>query len=382
MSVPSLALLYTAKTRDDVLAVILEVAAAVGLPVTAWQAGSVGREFLEICAQSIANFTSTSTLAAAGGLLGYSASDWLTLLAYELYEVTREEATFGTCTVRITSTSVLSYTLAAGDMRFYNTRSGKTYTSTTGGTLGPGGVTPQTLDVTVRADEAGSDSNATVGEISGIVTPLLGVTAANTEILVATDEETDDALRTRCTESLAKASPNGPADAYNYFAKTATRTSDGSAIGVTRTNPVQGNGTIILYIADASGPIADADVTDVDTAIQLNCVPTGYTAEVLNADALTVNIAATVYLTRTSSLTIDQLTTLVSDRLEDYFANAPIGGYQAGGGFIFTSAIIGQIFESSADIVRVVLSSPAADVEVADNEVPVLGPISLTMAGT
>jgi phage-related baseplate assembly protein len=382
MSVPTLTELYTAKSRDEVLAVILEAAAAVGLPITAWQAGSVGREFLEICAQSIANFTEGSTTAAAGGLLGYSTSDWLTLLAYELYEVTREPASFGTCTVRLTSTSSLSNTLAAGDMRFYNTRSGKTYTSTTGGVLGPGNVTPTTLDLTVRADEAGSDSNATVGEISGVVTPILGVTATNTDILVATDEETDDALRTRCTESLAKASPNGPSDAYNYFAKTATRSSDDSAIGVTRTNLVQGNGTITVYIADASGPIADADVTDVDTAIQLNCVPTGYTAEVLNATAHTINIAATVYPVRTSSLTVAQLTTLVSDRLEDYFANAPIGGYQAAGGYIFTSAIIGQIFESSSDIVRVVLTSPLADVAVDPSEVAVLGTITLTMAAT
>jgi phage-related baseplate assembly protein len=378
VSVPSLTLLYTPKTKEEVLAVILQAATAVGLPVTAYQAGSVGREFLEICAAAIANFTETSTEAAAGGLLGYSERDWLTLLAYELYEVTREEATFGTCTERLTNTSSSSYTIAAGDMRFYNNRTGKSYTCTTAGTLTPGDVTPTTLDLTIQSDEAGSDSNAAIGEIDGVLTPLFGVTATNTDILVGNDEETDAALRVRCTESLAKASPNGPVDAYNYFAKTATRTSDGSAIGVTRTNVTQGNGTIFVYVADAGGPIDAADVADVNMAIQLNCVPTGFTAVVENATAVTVNVGATVYLTRTSTLSVAELTTLIEERLEAYFANAQIGGYQAGGGFIFTSAIIGEIYQCSTDIVRVVLTTPGADVELESDEVGVLGSVTIT----
>jgi len=379
MSVPALATLYSVKTKEEVLAVILEVATAVGLPVTAYQAGSAGRELLEICAAAIADFTSTSTAAASGGLLGYSESEWLTLLAYQLYEVTREAATFGTCSLTLTNTSALSYPLNAGDMRFYNTRTGKTYTSTSGGTLTPGNVTPSTLEISIQADEAGSDSNAVIGEIEGIVTPLLGVTGTNTEVLVGNDEETDAALRTRCTESLAKASPNGPIDAYNYFAKSATRT-DGTNIGVTRTNPVQGNGTVIVYVADASGPIDSGDLADVDSSIQLNCVPTGFSAVTLNATAVTVNVAATIYLRRNSSLTVAQLTTLVTDRLTDYFSLAPIGGYQAGGGFIFFSALSGEIYESSDDIVRVVLTTPAADVALDADEVAVLGTIAITMA--
>lgn len=380
MSVPTLSQLYSAKTREDVLAVILEVAQALKLPTTAWQSGSVGREILEICAQIGSNFSIGSVVAASGGLLDYATGDWLTLLAFELYDVTREEATFGTCTERLTSTANVSYPITAGSMRFYNTRSGKTYTCTTGGTLAPGNVTPQTLDITITADEAGSASNAAIGEISGVVTPLFGVTAANTEILVGNDAETDEALRERCRESLAKASPNGPSDAYNYFAKTATRSTDGSAIGVTRTNLDQGNGTVTVYVADASGPIDSGDLADVDTAIQLNCVPTGFTAVTVNAAAVTVPVTATIYLTRTSTLTIAQVTELITEKLTDYFANAPIGGYQAGGGFIFTSAIIGQMFEASAEIVRVTLAAPAVDVALNPNEVAVLGAITITLA--
>jgi len=380
MSVPTLTQLYAAKSREEVLAVILEVAAAVELPITAWQSGSVGRELLEICAQTGSNFSVASVVAASGGLLDYAEGDWLTLLAFQLYEVTREEATFGTCTLRLTSVAAVSYPLNAGDMRFYNTRSGKTYTCTTGGTLAPGNITPQTLDLTIQADEAGSASNAAIGEISGIVTPLFGVTGANLDVLVGNDAESDALLRVRCRESLAKASPNGPSDAYNYFAKTAVRSSDGSNIGVTRTNLDQGNGTVIVYVANAAGPVDAGDLADVNTAIQLNCVPTGFTAVTVNATAVTVNIAATIYLTRTSSLSIAEVTTLITDKLISYFGLSPIGGYQAGGGFIFTSAIIGQMFEASPDIVRAVLTTPSTDVGLDVNQVAVLGTITLTLA--
>lgn len=382
MSVPTLSELYTPFTREDVLAVQLEVAAAVELPITAWQSGSVGREILEICAQSVANFSVTSSSAASGGLLAYASGAWLTLLAFDRYEVEREDATFGTCAEVLTNTSAVSYTLAAGDMRFYNTRTGKTYTSTTGGTLAPGNVTPTTLTLTIQADESGSPSNAAIGEISGIVTPLFGVTGTNTNVLVGSDEETDDALRVRCTESLAKASPNGPSDAYNYFAKSATR-SDGTNIGVTRTNLDQGNGTVYVYVADASGPIEATDLADVDEEIQLNCVPTGLTAITYNATGVTVNVAATIYLRRTSSLTAAQVTTLITDQLTAYFAAAPIGGYVAGGvGAIFTDALTGQIYESSTDIIRPLLTAPSADVELAVSEVAVLGTVTITMGST
>jgi phage-related baseplate assembly protein len=380
MTVPTLEQLYTPFTRDDVLAVQLQVASAVGLPVTAWQDGSVGREYLEIHAQSIANFSETSMPAAAAGLLDYATGNWLTLTAFEQYEVTRISSTFGTTPVVLTNTSVNSYTLAAGDVRLYNVETGKTYTSTTGGTLAPGNVTATTLELTIVADQPGTGSNASVGAISGFVTPIQGVTATNADPLVGTDEETDEALRIRCRESMAKASPNGPADAYNYFAKTATRAADDSAIGVTRTNVVQGNGTNFIYVADSSGPIAAADVTEVDTYIQDNVVPTGFTAVTANATAVTVNVAATIYLRRGTTLTTAELTTAIEERLTTYFALAPIGGYQAGGGFIFTSAIIGQIFEASSEIVRVVLTDPAADVALDEDEVAVLGAVTVTIA--
>ena len=178
---------------------------------------------------------------------------------------------------------------------------------------------------------------------------------------------------------MAKASPNGPADAYSYYAKTAVR-SDDTSIGVTRVNLVQGDLTITVYVADDSGPIDSADLTLVNTYIQENVVPTGYTATVLNATPVTVDIVATVYRSPNSALGQDDADTLVSDALIDYFAAAPIGGYVVLGGFIFRSAIIGQIFDvAPGQIIKVDLTTPAADVPLNPEQVAVLGTVTVTL---
>lgn len=367
--------LFEPKTRDQILEQILGVAQAVGLPIEAWQEGSVGRQLMTVFAQKLADYSQVGALAAGGGLLGYAEGDWLTLLAQELYLIDRIPATSGTCSVLLTNSSGVAYVLAAGDVRVVNGATGATYTSTGGGSLGAGG----SLTLTVQADEPGTASNAAVGAINALVTPLLGVTVSNTTACVGTDEETDAALVERCRDSLGRASPNGPAEAYSYFAKTATRSADDTLIGVTRVNVEQGELTVTVYVADSDGPIETADLADVNTAIQENCVPTGYTATVVNATAVTVPVTSTVYLSPGSSLSIADLTAAVEERLTAYFSAAPIGGYVVSGGFIFQSAIIGEIFQAAPDIIKVVLSAPAADVPLDPNEVAVLGAVTTSL---
>ncbi len=375
MPVPTLEQLFTPITREEVVESMLSVAEDLSLPIEAWQPESVGREILEITGQKVSDQSQTGALAAAAGLLDFAEGDWLTLSVDQIYDVERIEATFATGTLRLTNTSAVAHVLAAGDIRAAHDDTGQTYTSTTGGTLAAGG----TLDITLVADEPGSDSNAVVGDITTLVTPLFGVTATNTTAFVGNDEETDAQLVTRGRESMAKASPNGPKDAYNFYAKSAERP-DGTSVGVTRTSLFQGARTVVVYVADASGPIDDDDLEYVDTTIQENVVPTGFTATVLNATEVDVSVSATVYLVTGSSLSLADVQSAVEERLGDYFAVAPIGGYQVSGGFIFTSAIVGEIFQAApADIIKVVLSSPSGDVALDPNEVAVLDTITIAL---
>lgn len=374
MTTPSLGQLYTPLTADQVLQSILQIAEEIGFPITAWQAEGVAREILAIVAQLGATFSDVAVTLASLGLLDYAEGQGLTLVAFELYDVERIEATSGTTTVTLTNTSNVLTPVAPGDLTFENVVSGYTYTNTTGGNLNA----HDTLDITVEAVQPGTASNAAAHQILGMVTPIPGVSCDNADPLVGTDEESDDALRERCRESLARMSPNGPRDAYNYIAKTTFRP-DGSSAGVTRTAVTDGNATIIVYLASSSGPVAPSDVALVNTNIQSNCVPTGFTATVVGATTVDVPVTATVYLSQGSTLDSGQATQLVQAQLLTYFAQIPIGGYDRGlGGKVFREAITGQIFQASNQFIEVTLTAPAADVSLAANQVAVLTNVTIT----
>jgi phage-related baseplate assembly protein len=383
MSTPSLNDLYTPLTLEQVMASILEVAGILDLPITAWQAEGVAREILTVIAQEMANFSEVVTPMAAGGLLDFSRGVWLTLLADQLYDVQRIEATSGTTIENLTNTSGTAYTIAPGDLRFYNTVSGANYTNTTGGTLGAKvGPVNGTLSITVQADIPGIESNAAIGEIGGISTPRQGVTATNAAPLVGTDQESDDSLRERCQESLARVTLSGPRDAYNYYAKT-TFKPDGSNVGVTRTSVSDANATITVYLATASGVVPPSDVALVNTNIQANCVPTGFTATVVAADGVQIDVTATVYLSKGSTLDNTQAGLRVRTQLLAYFATIPIGGSNiGGGGQVFKNKITGQILDASSEFVQVTVSAPVADVPLDANQVAVLGNVTINAVAT
>lgn len=382
MTTPSLEELYTPQTTDQVLQQMLEVAAAVELPVDAWQSEGVVREVLYILSTIGASFSQVAVILARLGLLDYASGAGLTLLAKQLYDVDRVQPTNGTTTERLSNSSGTLYTIAPGDLRFYNLESGATYTNTSGGTLSAG----FTLEITIQADLAGAASNANVDQIQGIETPLTGVTATNTLPLVGLDGESDASLRTRCRESLARLSPNGPRDAYNYFAKTATKP-DGTNVGVTRTAVTSGNGSVQVYVASASGDVTGSidpygngsDLDLVNRAIQENVVPTGLTATVTSATPLPIAVTATVYLAKGSTLDSGQATTLVQSKLIEYFRQIPIGGYNRGlGGKVFREALTGQIFQASPQFIEVTLVAPATDVDLDAFEVATLDVVNVT----
>lgn len=370
--------MFTPSDRDTVLASLLQIAEDVGLPVEAdaWQPGGVYREILVVVAQKLADLTEVTSAIAAGGLLDFASGGWLTLLAKSAFGVDRILKTFGTTTESMTNNSVTTYVIAAGDLHFLNATTGKTYTNTTGGTLTSGGGT---LDVTIIADESGTDSNAVPGDIDSLVTPLLDVVVTNATALSATDDERDSDLKQRCRDKLAALSPNGAAAAYDYFAKSAVRDSDGSNVGVTRVKTTQTNGSVTVYVANASGPVSGTagdpttDLGAVNLLIQSKCVPTGITATVVSAAQFSLLVEADIYLKHGSSLDSTTAKQLVLEQLQDYFETIPIGGYDIGsGGRVFVAALTGQIFQAHEDIIDVVITTPSSDAVLNTNEVAVL----------
>src|SRR5262245_56652498 len=121
MPVPTLAQLLKPVTKDEALASILSVASAVGLPITAWQSFSVGRELLGVFAQKIPDLSQIAATVTAGGFLDYASGDWLALLSQQTFDVTPPEATFGTTTVTLTNASTTTYPITTGALKFAST---------------------------------------------------------------------------------------------------------------------------------------------------------------------------------------------------------------------------------------------------------------------
>lgn len=373
--------LTTPVTREEAKAAIYDTLGTVGTNTTAWRPGAVVRTIIAAVAILFSACTRLIAEIAKAGFLEFATKSWLTLVAQHVYGVARLEATFGVGTLRLTNTGGGIFTLDPGDLIVRNPTTDKTYTNVALVSLGAGAV----VTLTVMAQEAGSPSTSAVGTVTEFVTPLIGVTCTNLTAIVGVDEEGDAALRLRCREVLGARSANGPSDAYASIARGAKR-ADGSAIGVTRIRIVKdGRGNAYIYLATAAGTVlGDAEDTSTDLGvvndqIQRLVAPLGFTAHTVGATPRPIDVSYSVWLLDTSGLTAAQLAALISTALGAYFAAAPIGGYVIDGepGRIYLNDIEGAIKAVRPEIFRVVLSSPAADVDVNTDEAPVLGTVTV-----
>lgn len=368
-------------TDEQATANILDVASDLELPTEDWHEGGVVLTIIHIFARIVAAISIVITDIAKAGLLDLSSGAWLTLFAKSVYNVERILATFATGEVTLTNNGVGTITIDAGDIHLAHAMTGKTYAvegpavEGEDNLIGPG----LSKKFVIVADEAGSASNANAGEITEFVTAVVDLDATNAKPVVGLDEESDSDLRQRCRDKLAALSPNGAAGAYAYFAKSAVR-SDGTAIGVTRVR-VDGDSSIsqaIVYVATAAGVVTglandpDTDLGAINKVIQETVVPTGITTTVLSAAAHNITVVATLYMAKESTLTATEVKTAAVKRLTTYFATVPIGGFDIGGGpKVFRDAIIGQLYQTTSNVVDVSVTTPAADVTMAVNDVAI-----------
>ena len=386
MTTPSLTDLYTPLTRERVEAEYLTIADALGFDITAWEVLSSVRTFMAIVAQSQSNETQTTTLIARSGLLDFAANTdgtinpWLTVFGKSWFNVEREEATFATTTVTLTNASGTPYTINVGDLHFAVTsgqNQGALYSNTTGGTLPAHG----SLDVTVVADVAGSRSSATSATITTMVTPLSGVTASNADPANGKDDELDPPYVLRLKSSFGALSPNGPEDAYRFFALSAKH-ADGTPVDVNRASisPHSSTGQVVIYLASSVG-IVPGTVGNLATDLGLvadnifrNAMPICDTPTIASAAGLNVDIQATVYMRTTNTLDAATVKSKILARLLTYFETVPIGGTDiGGGGKLFLDAIIGEIYNAIPfQVAQVVITSPGGDVAMTASQVAVL----------
>lgn len=375
----SLASLLVQETKAAIYAAALQVATDLGLDTTSWRAGDPTRSTYHILSNVLESFESIIVLFIGSGFLDYATGAWLTLLAEQLFNVTRTEASFATVTdYLLTNSGGGEYTLDAGDLTVKNSVSGATYHNTTGGTLTSSG----TLEVDLIADVAGSDGSSAVGEIDELVTTLLGVTGSNPNACVGVDEESDAELRVRCRNKVAALSPDGPADAYAYVALTPDLTGTSGPTRV-RVFGESDTGVVTVYVADADGNVSSDDRDAVEEAILTWATPLCITPVVTSATGVNVPVTYTVRIYRSVNLTEAEVEDAIADALAELFATRPIGGDIPEGdttGSLYVSNIIGAIRDVFPDdIFSVTVSAPAADVALANNEVAILSTITPTV---
>ncbi|AKT38248.1 baseplate J/gp47 family protein [Chondromyces crocatus] len=371
-------------SRDEVKASIYSILKAVGLPVTAWQEGSVARTIIAIVAALFAGYTEVMVLAIRAGFLDLAEGIWLTLLAKHVYNVDRLEATFASGVVVIDNAGGGSYTFDSGEVIFLNPATKKTYTNAVAFTVGPLETGKQ---VDLRATEAGSTSTAGPGQINAFETKFLGLSCSNPAALIGFDAESDPALRQRCRDSLGALSPNGPEAAYLYVAKSARRP-DKTPIGINRVYipPALGDGSVYAYVATPSGPVqgvANDPATDLGIVahdIYRKAVPKGVTAFVESAIPKPLSLTVDVWIDASASLSDADVQGLIQQKLNIYLPTIPIGGFviPPASGRLLWRALIGQIEAASPYVIEARLS-PELDIPMVIPEVATLASLTVNV---
>lgn len=311
----------------DWKAKIIAVANAVGLQTENWTEGGYTRTLVALFAQLYTTAGDVVRIITAGGFLDTAEGDWLTFLAKNVFNVTRIRATYASAAngIKLTNGGGGLYVFEAGDLVVAHEDTGRTYRNTSGGTLNPGAG--QVLHMDLAAEEAGSNSNAPAGVITVMVTTFLGVSCVNEFALTGVNEESDEALRQRCRDSLAALSIGGPSRAYEFVAKSAVRP-DGSPIGINRVlvMPATGDGTVDVYVAGPSGAIGASDVAIVQADFDALVTPYGMSATAISATNLSVLVPNTIWIPVSGGIGETEAQTLVHDALRSYIETVPIGG--------------------------------------------------------
>jgi uncharacterized phage protein gp47/JayE len=376
----SAASLIVRTTKTALYNTAINVASALGLPVSTWQAGDPTRSLYHVEAEMIDALEDLVVNFIKSRFLDEATGEWLKVKAEQDYDVTVPEATYATTDVVLTNTGGGYYPdIEAGDLTFKNSTTDKTYHNTTGGTLASGPGT--TLTVTVVADEAGSDSSAAATEIDTMITQLEGVTCSNADAAVGTDEQDEATTRAQCRAKLSALSPNGPAAAYDFVARDPDLAGT-SACTRSRTYSDSETGDVTVYCAGPSGGIAEADRALVEDGILTYATPLCITPTVLAASNVAVNVTYQLWIYASVGEVAADIEEAVEAALEDMFAAQPIGGdiiTEGGTGYLYQSQIAATIKGVYSQAFRVSVTAPSGDTSLTEGQVATLGTVTPTI---
>ncbi len=413
MSIP-----FLEDTLAQVQAKVAGFAATVGLYINSWLVGDAPEQLYQAFTRTmqyysarnatvVRGFVSLDTATDPGDFDPYNPGNealepipgFLSFHGENVYYTFRIQETFATTPVTFENTSNTPYTFSPDELTlarvdnpaitYRNAPMPDVY-------IGPGGTftlsAGATLNLDVTAESPGTMSDAAPGEITVLVSGLIGVTVTNDAAALGGDRETAPNYRARCRAQAASVSPNGAADAYRYLART---NPDGTpllrnedfggdgltAVGITRVYVSESSATgaaTVYYADDDSG----VDPVDVDTAnynIAMNVIAVPGCITLTGSSAVNVPIVVTwavKYQAKYNGQAVAgaDVKTAIGDALEARFSGYPIGGFDQvlGAGTIYASDLRGVVERAHPAIYTATLSSPAGDTALALGRVAVL----------
>lgn len=325
-----------------------------GLPSDTWLTGGPMRVALKVIAYAFAASWAVVVAAISGGFLETATGRWLTLLAFYVYGVTRTPATFASGNVVFTNAGGGMYgPFDPGAFQVYNPDTKALYTNTASFTILPSATT---APIPFQALVAGSVGTSPVGTITSLQTPQPSVTCSNPADVVGLDAQSDDDLKTLCSNKLGALSMLGPRDAYRYAMRTALVSGQPVNINRSSLSRSSSTGRVTMIIASPSGAPTAADLTAVGANIEAIARPDTATVSLAGATVATSAQALTVYAVLTAGLDVVSLTTLIEDALTALGSSYDIGGLTkppSTQGWLYASDIVGAVKGAHASIYAV-----------------------------
>lgn len=372
-------------TRAQAMERITELLTSLGFETTSWQEGAIQKTLLTILAILGSDFTEVAKALAEFGFNAYSVGDALREFSRSRYQQDKTLAIKTRGTLRLTSTASLPYTIEPGSL-IAATDSGVQFRNVTGGVLSAGSVSaPSTLDLVFDALLAGAQGNVPSNSIRRLLTPLAGVTIANSlgtpwYSTAGADEESDVSMRSKNATKWATLTVEYVAETYENIA----RKNGATKIKVRDDNP-RGPGTIDVYSAAETALLGSDTMAAIQLAFSQRAFqtqagwvhpwPSGNTSRVANRHPETYALNVTAVLYHDPNVPGATMVQRVRDALTDYLRRTPIGGwdYSPGPANVLK-------YEDIADVLKLVEGMRSVSLTVPSTSVTI-NPLALVVEG-
>lgn len=364
-------------SEDEARESLLNVATALGLPATSWQDGGVARTMLAVMARTLSTLQTINAEARKGGLVGLAYGDWLTDLAQRNYNVFRNPATRASGVVNLVNSTPNAISVAAGELVVSNPLTGKTYTST----QAYASTGNDSVPVTFAADGLGPSYTSQAGQVSQVVTSLIGVTCTNPLALIGADAETDAALVERIAISFAPLSPLGAKDVYRAVLTDSVKTPTVDPINRVIVYPNYATGHVTVVVAGTGGALSAPDLVIAQSSVETWCEPQGIVADVVNASPQIISMVLTVKV-RGDSRTDAQIQSSVTSAAGAFVNALPIGGEIIAPdvfGRLDLTGLTAAMFATSATVRDIEFASSASDIAMMPYSVAQLGVVTVSV---